>query len=56
MAKNKRQDRKQKSAATQAERGQREAQHTAMEAQAKSTGVSPGDVARKHREKRFGHN
>ncbi|MFF4605507.1 hypothetical protein ACFY12_22565 [Streptomyces sp. NPDC001339] len=55
MAKNKKQDRKQKSGAP-AEHGQREAQHTAMEAQTKSTGISPGDVARKHREKRFGHN
>ncbi|MFI9025991.1 hypothetical protein [Streptomyces sp. NPDC053560] len=57
MAKNKNRDRSQKSGAAQAERGQQQAQKSAMEAQAKSAvEATPGDVARKHRERRFGHN
>ncbi|MFC6062388.1 hypothetical protein [Streptomyces ochraceiscleroticus] len=57
MAKNKKsRDRSQK-AAEQAERGQQQAQQSAMEAQARSAATAtPGDVARKHRERRFGHN
>ncbi|MGI5468233.1 hypothetical protein [Streptomyces sp. CA-132043] len=56
MAKNKNRDRNQK-AAEQAERGQQQAQQSAMEAQSKSSAqANPGDVARKHRERRFGHN
>ncbi|MEU9124706.1 hypothetical protein AB0C96_33470 [Streptomyces sp. NPDC048506] len=55
MAKNKNRERNQKSA-SQAERGQQDAQKSSMEAQAKSTGATPGDLARKNRERRFGHN
>ncbi|MER7400580.1 hypothetical protein ABT381_34285 [Streptomyces sp. NPDC000151] len=57
MAKNKKsRDRSQKSDG-QAERGQQQAQQSAMEAQSKSAAsANPGDVARKHRERRFGHN
>ncbi|MDG9715318.1 hypothetical protein [Streptomyces sp. DH24] len=53
MAKNKNRDRKQ----PQAERGQ-EATQTALETQAheRVSPVTPGDVARKGRQKRFGHN
>ncbi|MFI6010435.1 hypothetical protein ACIBAG_16735 [Streptomyces sp. NPDC051243] len=53
MAKNKKQDRKQ----PQSERGQ-QAQHSSMEAQAEQriTQATPGDMARKGRQKRFGHN
>ncbi|MDX3381281.1 hypothetical protein ACSCBZ_30565 [Streptomyces niveiscabiei] len=54
MAKHKKQNRAQ---ASQAERGQQQAQQTAMEAEAKrATTASPMDMARKHRERRFGHN
>ncbi|WP_181138570.1 hypothetical protein [Streptomyces sp. Ru73] len=57
MAKNKNRDRSQKTAATQAERGQQQAEQSSMEAQSKSAAqATPGDVARKHRERRFGHN
>lgn len=57
MAKDKKQNRsQQEKAASAAERGQQEAQKSAMEAQAKSTGANPGDLARKNRERRFGHN
>ncbi|CBG73822.1 MULTISPECIES: hypothetical protein [Streptomyces] len=54
MAKNKKQDRKQ----PQSERGQQEAQHSSMESQTETrmTQVTPGDMARKGRQKRFGHN
>ncbi|MFG3255835.1 hypothetical protein [Streptomyces sp. NPDC048172] len=55
MAKNKRQNRDGKQAPA-SERGKEEAQKTAMEAQSRSTSATPGDVARKHRERRFGHN
>ncbi|MGK5640065.1 hypothetical protein ACSNOK_17360 [Streptomyces sp. URMC 126] len=53
MAKNKKQDRSQQKAA-QTERGQEQAQKSAMEAH--STRVTPADVAHKSRQKRFGHN
>ncbi|WP_167348319.1 hypothetical protein [Streptomyces bicolor] len=54
MAKNKKQDRKQ----PQAERGQQQAPQPSMEAQAEQriTQATPGDMARKGRQKRFGHN
>ncbi|MDX3632979.1 hypothetical protein PV728_22450 [Streptomyces europaeiscabiei] len=54
MAKNKKQDRKQ----PQSERGQQEAQRSSLESQAeqRATQVPPGDMARKGRQKRFGHN
>ncbi|WP_371568010.1 hypothetical protein [Streptomyces canus] len=54
MAKNKKQNRKQ----PQSERGRQEDQHSSMEAQAeqRATQVTPGDVARKGRQKSFGHN
>lgn len=56
MAKNTDHSQEQKAAA-QAERGQQQAQQSAMEAQAKSGAEpDPGAVARKHRERRFGHN
>ncbi|MGW1377231.1 hypothetical protein ACWD6P_23600 [Streptomyces sp. NPDC002446] len=57
MAKDKKQNRsQQQKAASAAERSQQDAQKSAMEAQSKSTGVTPGDLARKNRERRFGHN
>ncbi|MFE0191820.1 hypothetical protein [Streptomyces sp. NPDC059008] len=57
MAKDKKQNRgQQQKSASAAERGQQQAQHTAMEAQSKSTSATPGDLARKNRERRFGHN
>jgi hypothetical protein len=55
MAKNKKQDRKQ----PQSERGQQQqAQQSSVETQAEQriTQVTPGDMARKGRQKRFGHN
>ena len=53
MAKNKKQNRKQ-----QSERGPQAPQHSAMEPQSEqhATQVTPGDVARKGRQKSFGHN
>ncbi|MFF7444989.1 MULTISPECIES: hypothetical protein [unclassified Streptomyces] len=53
MAKNKNRDRKQ----PQSERGQQTPQST-MEAQGeqRTTQVTPGDMARKSKQKRFGHN
>ncbi|WP_175411236.1 hypothetical protein [Streptomyces sp. TRM64462] len=56
MAKNKKQDRSQR--ASQAERGTEQAQRSSMESQAESRAaqVTPADVARKGRQKRFGHN
>ncbi|MFH8682735.1 hypothetical protein [Streptomyces lydicus] len=55
MAKDKKQNRSQPKASA-AERGQQDAHKSAMEAQARSTGATPGDLARKNRERRFGHN
>ncbi|MFD7298250.1 MULTISPECIES: hypothetical protein [unclassified Streptomyces] len=56
MAKNRKQNRHQQKAAEQA-RPDEQARSSAMEAQAKSAvEATPGDVARKHRERRFGHN
>ncbi|BBC37247.1 uncharacterized protein SGFS_085410 [Streptomyces graminofaciens] len=54
MAKNKKQDRKQ----PQSERGQQQAQQSSLESQTEHRGaqVTPGDMARKGRQKRFGHN
>ncbi|MFE0730398.1 hypothetical protein [Streptomyces antibioticus] len=54
MAKNKKQDRKQ----PQSERGQQQAQQSSMQDQAEQrlSQVTPSDVARKGRQKRFGHN
>ena len=42
----------------QSERGPQDAQHSSMEAPAeqRATQVTPGDVARKGRQKSFGHN
>ncbi|WP_425834953.1 hypothetical protein [Streptomyces fractus] len=57
MAKNRKQNRHQQKAAAQAAEPQEQARSSAMEAQAKSAvEATPGDVARKHRERRFGHN
>ncbi|GKQ38089.1 hypothetical protein [Streptomyces sp. A012304] len=54
MAKNKKQDRKQ----PQPERAQRQAQQSSLESQGEQqlAPVTPADVARKGRQKRFGHN
>jgi hypothetical protein len=54
MAKNKNRDRKQ----PQTERGQQQAPHSSTEATAehRMSPVTPGDVARKDKHKRFGHN
>ncbi|MFF5186371.1 hypothetical protein ACFY30_21780 [Streptomyces sp. NPDC000345] len=54
MAKNKKQDRKQ----PQSERGPQQAQHSSMQEQGEQqiAQVTPADVARKGRQKRFGHN
>ncbi|MFI7411716.1 hypothetical protein ACIBU0_23915 [Streptomyces sp. NPDC049627] len=54
MAKNKKQDRKQ----PQAERAQQQAQPSSMETQVEQriAPATPGDMARKGRQKRFGHN
>lgn len=57
MAKNRKQNREpQKSSA--AERGTQQAKSSSMEAQAdqRQSQVTPGDMARKGRQKRFGHN
>ncbi|MBO1333438.1 hypothetical protein [Streptomyces sp. VRA16 Mangrove soil] len=54
MAKNRKQNRNQQQKSAQA---QEQARSSAMEAEAKSAvQATPGDVARKHRERRFGHN
>ncbi|MEV7285777.1 hypothetical protein AB0O01_14620 [Streptomyces sp. NPDC093252] len=50
MAKNKKQERKQ----PQSERSQQSAQQSSIEQQAQQ--VTPADMARKGRQKRFGHN
>ncbi|MFF8605191.1 hypothetical protein ACF06X_04570 [Streptomyces sp. NPDC015346] len=56
MAKNKNQNRSQKEQSP-AERGTQEAQKSAMESQSeRAAQVTPGDMARKGRQKRFGHN
>ncbi|MGY0066743.1 hypothetical protein ACWZEH_07905 [Streptomyces sp. QTS137] len=54
MAKNKNRERKQ----PQTGRAQQTAQHSSAEPQTEQYGpqITPGDVARKGREKRFGHN
>ncbi|MCL7423748.1 hypothetical protein [Streptomyces sp. YS415] len=54
MAKNKNRDRKQ----PQTERGQQQAPHSSTEATAEQrmSPMTPGDVARKDKHKRFGHN
>ncbi|MEV0639755.1 hypothetical protein AB0I77_33435 [Streptomyces sp. NPDC050619] len=54
MAKNKKSDRKQPSS----ERRQQEPQRSTTETQAEQRApqVTPGDMARKGRQKRFGHN
>lgn len=54
MAKNKKQDRKQ----PQSERGQQAGRPSTMEAQTEQqiAQMTPADVARKGRQKRFGHN
>ncbi|WP_198655095.1 hypothetical protein [Streptomyces geranii] len=56
MAKNKKQSRQQQG--SQAERGAEQAKSSSMESQAeqRATQVTPGDMARKGRQKRFGHN
>lgn len=57
MAKNKNRERAVQQKVSAAERGRLEARKTAMEAQAQSAATAtPGDVARKGRERRFGHN
>ncbi|MFI1967698.1 hypothetical protein [Streptomyces cinnamoneus] len=57
MAKNKKQDRSQQKASA-AERGSEQAKTSSMEAQAerRQSQVTPGDMARKSKQKRFGHN
>ncbi|ANS64616.1 small hydrophilic protein [Streptomyces lincolnensis] len=54
MAKNKNRERKQ----PQSERGQQQAERSSTEAQAEQrmTQVTPSDIARKGKQKRFGHN
>ncbi|MFF6784921.1 hypothetical protein [Streptomyces sp. NPDC012510] len=54
MAKNKKQDRKQ----PQSERARQETQRSPVEPQSEqhATPMTPGDMARKGRHKRFGHN
>ncbi|MFJ1970739.1 hypothetical protein ACIO93_18885 [Streptomyces sp. NPDC087903] len=54
MAKNKNRERRQ----PQSERGQQESPQSSLETQAehRATQATPGDMARKGREKRFGHN
>jgi hypothetical protein len=54
MAKNKNRERKQ----SQSERGQQSAPDVSMESPAEhhTPQVTPGDMARKSRQKRFGHN
>jgi hypothetical protein len=54
MAKNKKQDRKQ----PQAERGQQQTQSSSPESQAEQriSQATPGDMARKGKQQRFGHN
>ncbi|WP_188267684.1 MULTISPECIES: hypothetical protein [unclassified Streptomyces] len=56
MAKNRNQTRGPKH--SQAERGAQQAQQSSLESQAdqRASQVTPGDVARKGRQKRFGHN
>ncbi|MET8474617.1 hypothetical protein ABZY90_30160 [Streptomyces sp. NPDC006422] len=57
MAKNRSKQNRQQQKAAQAAQPQEQAKSSAMEAQAKSAvEATPGDVARKHRERRFGHN
>ncbi|MEV0369500.1 hypothetical protein AB0I10_06705 [Streptomyces sp. NPDC050636] len=56
MAKNKNRDRNQQKDAQAAERGRQNAEKSAMEAHSQSAATTPGDMARKSREKRFGHN
>ncbi|MFJ5777286.1 hypothetical protein [Streptomyces sp. NPDC093094] len=57
MAKNKKQDRSRQQS-PMAERGRQQAQQTAMQSEAehRMAQVTPNDVARKGRQKRFGHN
>jgi hypothetical protein len=54
MAKNKNRDHKQ----PQSERSRQQAEQSSLEAQAQQrlSSVTPGDVARKAKQKRFGHN
>ena len=56
MAKNKKQQREQKS--SPAERGTQQAKSASLEAQAeqRAQSVTPSDIAHKGRQKRFGHN
>ncbi|MBT2386001.1 hypothetical protein [Streptomyces sp. ISL-11] len=56
MAKNKKQNREPKTSA--AERGTQQAKSSSMESQTeqRQSQVTPGDMARKGRQKRFGHN
>ncbi|MGX2997793.1 hypothetical protein JNUCC64_26590 [Streptomyces sp. JNUCC 64] len=59
MAKNKnRKHGGQQNRSSAAERGTQDAQRSSIESQAeqRQTQVTPGDVARKGRQKRFGHN
>lgn len=57
MAKNKKQDRSRQQAQS-AEKSAQQAQKSSIEAQSeqRQTQVTPGDVARKGKQKRFGHN
>ncbi|MEU8546856.1 hypothetical protein [Streptomyces roseoverticillatus] len=56
MAKNK--DRKQPKSSSAAERGAQQARSSSIESQSeqRATQVTPGDMARKSKQKRFGHN
>ncbi|MET9733597.1 hypothetical protein ABZZ79_23975 [Streptomyces sp. NPDC006458] len=58
MAKNKKQDRSRQQQSSTAERGQQQAQQAAMQSEAahRMEQVTPADIARKGRQKRFGHN
>ncbi|MEW2577572.1 hypothetical protein [Streptomyces syringium] len=57
MAKNRKQNREQQKSSA-AERGTQQAKSSSLEAQAdqRQSQVTPGDMARKGRQKRFGHN
>ena len=57
MAKNRKQNREQQKSSA-AERGAQQAKSSSMESSAeqRQSQVTPGDMARKGRQKRFGHN
>ncbi|MFC5723121.1 hypothetical protein ACFP1Z_23410 [Streptomyces gamaensis] len=58
MAKNKKQDRSTQQKASSPERGQQQERKSSIESpsEQRSSQVTPADLARKGRQKRFGHN